>query len=139
MSTFSPSPQQQQYFDWITQSTGSAILSAVMLKAGVYGVLRVAALLPPVPHLGAAVMGLGALTALAGVGGAQARRDGQVHQRVHGERHHQHGSLESLDPRRQRRPARCSTRTAAPASGSHSRSRSRRRRRTPRGRTTASR
>ena len=29
MSTFSPSPQQQQYFDWITQSTGSAILSAV--------------------------------------------------------------------------------------------------------------
>jgi hydrogenase-4 component B len=53
----------------------SAILSAVMLKAGVYGVLRVAALLPPVPHLGAAVMGLGALAALAGVGGALCQRD----------------------------------------------------------------
>jgi hydrogenase-4 component B len=53
----------------------SAILSAVMLKAGVYGVLRVGSLLPPVPHLGAAVMGLGALTALGGVAGALAQRD----------------------------------------------------------------
>jgi formate hydrogenlyase subunit 3/multisubunit Na+/H+ antiporter MnhD subunit len=53
----------------------SAILSAVMLKAGVYGVLRVSGLLPPVPHLGAAVMGIGAVTALGGVGCALAQRD----------------------------------------------------------------
>jgi hydrogenase-4 component B len=53
----------------------SAILSAVMLKAGVYGVLRVSGLLPPVPHLGAAVMALGAATALYGVGCALAQRD----------------------------------------------------------------
>jgi len=53
----------------------SAILSAVMLKAGVYGVLRVSGLLPPVPHLGGAVLALGALTALHGVGCALAQRD----------------------------------------------------------------
>jgi len=53
----------------------SAILSAVMLKAGVYGVLRVSGLLPPVPHLGTAVLAVGALTALSGVGCALAQRD----------------------------------------------------------------
>jgi len=53
----------------------SAILSAVMLKAGVYGVLRVSGLLPPVPHLGTAVLAVGALTALCGVGCALAQRD----------------------------------------------------------------
>ncbi len=53
----------------------SAILSAVMLKAGVYGVLRVSGLLPPVPHLGGAVLAAGALTALCGVGCALAQRD----------------------------------------------------------------
>ena len=53
----------------------SAILSAVMLKAGVYGVLRVSGLLPPVPHLGGAVLAFGALTALTGVGFALAQRD----------------------------------------------------------------
>jgi hydrogenase-4 component B len=53
----------------------SAILSAVMLKAGVYGFLRIEGLLPPVPHLGGAVLALGALTALGGVGGALAQRD----------------------------------------------------------------
>ena len=53
----------------------SALLSAVMLKAGVYGVLRVSGLLPPVPYLGGAVLALGALTALFGVGCALAQRD----------------------------------------------------------------
>ena len=53
----------------------SAILSAVMLKAGVYGVLRVSGLLPPVPHLGGVVLALGAFTALYGVGCALAQRD----------------------------------------------------------------
>jgi formate hydrogenlyase subunit 3/multisubunit Na+/H+ antiporter MnhD subunit len=53
----------------------SAILSAVMLKAGVYGVLRIAGLLPPVPHLGGAVLALGAATALFGAGCALAQRD----------------------------------------------------------------
>ena len=53
----------------------SAILSAVMLKAGVYGVLRLSTLLPPLPHLGAALMALGAATALAGVASALAQRD----------------------------------------------------------------
>ncbi len=53
----------------------SAILSAVMLKTGVYGILRISSLLPPVPHLGGLVMGLGVLTALFGVGCALAQRD----------------------------------------------------------------
>lgn len=53
----------------------SAILSAVMLKAGVYGVLRISGLLPPVAHLGPAVLALGGLTALYGVGCALAQRD----------------------------------------------------------------
>jgi len=53
----------------------SAILSAVMLKAGVYGVLRISGLLPPVPHLGGAVLALGAATALYGAGCALAQRD----------------------------------------------------------------
>lgn len=53
----------------------SAILSAVMLKAGVYGALRVSGLLPPVPHLGGAVLALGAATALFGAGCALAQRD----------------------------------------------------------------
>ena len=53
----------------------SAILSAVMLKAGVYGVLRVSGLLPPVAHLGGVVLALGAATALYGVGCALAQRD----------------------------------------------------------------
>ena len=53
----------------------SALLSAVMLKTGVYGVLRLSTLLPPVPHLGGAVMVAGALTALAGVASALAQRD----------------------------------------------------------------
>jgi formate hydrogenlyase subunit 3/multisubunit Na+/H+ antiporter MnhD subunit len=58
-----------------TPSNGSALLSAVMLKAGVYGFLRVASLLPPVPHLGGAVMAAGGVTALYGVGCALAQRD----------------------------------------------------------------
>jgi len=58
-----------------TPSHGSALLSAVMLKAGVYGVLRISSLLPPVPHLGGAVLAAGAATALYGVGCALAQRD----------------------------------------------------------------
>ena len=53
----------------------SAILSAVMLKTGVYGILRISSLLPPVPHLGGLLMGLGVITALFGVGCALAQRD----------------------------------------------------------------
>jgi hydrogenase-4 component B len=53
----------------------SAILSAVMLKAGVYGVLRIGGLLPPVPYLGGSVLALGAATALFGAGCALAQRD----------------------------------------------------------------
>ena len=53
----------------------SAILSAVMLKAGVYGILRVSTLLPPVAHLGGCLMTLGAVTALYGAGCALAQRD----------------------------------------------------------------
>ncbi len=53
----------------------SAILSAVMLKTGVYGILRISSLLPPVPHLGGLMMGLGVITALFGVGCALAQRD----------------------------------------------------------------
>ena len=53
----------------------SAFLSAVMLKAGVYGILRVSTLVPPVAHLGGGLMALGALTALYGAGCALAQRD----------------------------------------------------------------
>jgi formate hydrogenlyase subunit 3/multisubunit Na+/H+ antiporter MnhD subunit len=56
-------------------SHASAILSAVMLKAGVYGVLRISGLLPPVPWLGQGVLALGAATALAGAAWALAQRD----------------------------------------------------------------
>ncbi len=58
-----------------TPSHGSALLSAVMLKAGVYGFLRISCLLPPVEHLGGAVLAAGAATALYGVGCALAQRD----------------------------------------------------------------
>ena len=54
----------------------SAILSAVMLKAGVYGILRVTSLLPTLPgSLGGLLLALGAATALYGVGYALAQRD----------------------------------------------------------------
>ena len=53
----------------------SAILSAVMLKTGVYGLLRISGLLPPVPHFGGVLMAIGAITALFGVGCALAQRD----------------------------------------------------------------
>ncbi len=54
----------------------SAILSAVMLKAGVYGLLRVSGLLPAIPRgLGGSLLALGALTAVYGVGNALAQRD----------------------------------------------------------------
>jgi len=53
----------------------SALLSAVMLKAGIYGILRVSTLVPPVAHLGGGLMALGALTALYGAGCALAQRD----------------------------------------------------------------
>jgi hydrogenase-4 component B len=58
-----------------TPSNGSALLSAVMLKAGVYGFLRVSSLLPPVDHLGGVIMAVGGATALYGVGCALAQRD----------------------------------------------------------------
>ena len=53
----------------------SAILSAVMLKAGIYGILRVSTLVPPVAHLGGCLMALGGATALYGAGCALAQRD----------------------------------------------------------------
>jgi formate hydrogenlyase subunit 3/multisubunit Na+/H+ antiporter MnhD subunit len=54
----------------------SAILSAVMLKTGIYGILRVSTLLPDVPRgVGGTLLALGALTALYGVGNALAQRD----------------------------------------------------------------
>lgn len=53
----------------------SAVLSAVMLKTGIYGILRVSSLLPPVAHLGGILMTLGGLTALYGVACALAQRD----------------------------------------------------------------
>lgn len=54
----------------------SAILSAVMLKTGIYGILRVSSLLPDIPRgVGGALLALGALTALYGVGNALAQRD----------------------------------------------------------------
>ncbi|WP_243324132.1 proton-conducting transporter membrane subunit [Geothrix sp. SG200] len=54
----------------------SAILSAVMLKTGIYGILRVSSLLPDIPRgVGGMLLALGALTALYGVGNALAQRD----------------------------------------------------------------
>jgi len=54
----------------------SAILSAVMLKTGIYGLLRVSSLLPGIPRgVGGTLLALGALTALYGVGNALAQRD----------------------------------------------------------------
>ncbi|GLH74400.1 hydrogenase [Geothrix limicola] len=54
----------------------SAILSSVMLKTGVYGVLRVSSLLPTVPAwLGGALLALGGLSAVYGVWNALAQRD----------------------------------------------------------------
>ncbi|HEX9082170.1 MAG TPA: proton-conducting transporter membrane subunit [Holophagaceae bacterium] len=57
-------------------SHASALLSAVMLKAGVYGLMRVSGLLPTIPRgFGGGLLALGALTALWGVGNALAQRD----------------------------------------------------------------
>src|SRR5512133_516706 len=54
----------------------SAILSAVMLKTGIYGLLPVSSLLPAIPRgVGGTLLALGALTALYGVGNALAQRD----------------------------------------------------------------
>ncbi|HEX9008935.1 MAG TPA: proton-conducting transporter membrane subunit [Holophagaceae bacterium] len=54
----------------------SAILSGVMLKTGIYGLLRVSGLLPSVPRgVGGALLALGSLTAVYGVGNALAQRD----------------------------------------------------------------
>lgn len=54
----------------------SALLSAVMLKTGIYGLLRVSSLLPAIPRgVGGTLLALGALTAVFGVGNALAQRD----------------------------------------------------------------
>jgi hydrogenase-4 component B len=54
----------------------SAILSSVMLKMGIYGILRISSLLPSIPSgFGAALLFLGALSAVYGVGNALAQRD----------------------------------------------------------------
>jgi hydrogenase-4 component B len=54
----------------------SAILSAVMLKTGIYGLLRLSTLLPDIPvGVGGALLALGAFTALYGVGNALSQRD----------------------------------------------------------------
>jgi len=54
----------------------SAILSAVMLKTGIYGILRISGLLPSIPRgFGAALLALGALTAVYGVGNAMVQKD----------------------------------------------------------------
>lgn len=54
----------------------SAMLSAVMLKTAIYGLLRVSSLLPEIPRgIGGAVLALGALTAVYGIGNALAQRD----------------------------------------------------------------
>jgi hydrogenase-4 component B len=54
----------------------SAILSAVMLKTGIYGLLRISSLLPAVPSwLGGALLALGGLSAVYGVWNALAQRD----------------------------------------------------------------
>ncbi len=54
----------------------SAVLSSVMLKMGIYGILRISGLLPSIPRgFGAALLALGALSAVYGVGNALAQRD----------------------------------------------------------------
>jgi hydrogenase-4 component B len=54
----------------------SAILSAVMLKTGIYGILRISSLFPAIPQgFGAALLALGALSAVYGVGNALAQKD----------------------------------------------------------------
>lgn len=54
----------------------SAILSGVMLKTGIYGILRISTLIPTTPaFLGGLVLTLGALTALYGVINALAQKD----------------------------------------------------------------
>jgi hydrogenase-4 component B len=54
----------------------SAILSSVMLKTGIYGILRVSGLFPAIPWgFGSALLALGALTAVYGVGNALAQKD----------------------------------------------------------------
>lgn len=54
----------------------SAILSSVMLKTGIYGILRISGLLPSIPHgFGSALVALGALSAVYGVGCALSQRD----------------------------------------------------------------
>jgi len=54
----------------------SAILSGVMLKTGIYGILRISGLLPSIPQgFGSALLALGALSAVYGVGNALAQRD----------------------------------------------------------------
>lgn len=54
----------------------SAMLSAVMLKTGIYGILRISGLLPAIPRgVGSALLALGALTAVYGVGNALMQRD----------------------------------------------------------------
>ena len=57
-------------------SHASAILSAVMLKAGIYGILRMSSLLPEVPvWMGGGLLALGAVSAVYGVWNALAQRD----------------------------------------------------------------
>lgn len=54
----------------------SAILSAVMLKTGIYGLLRITSLFPVIPQgFGVALLALGALSAVYGVGNALAQKD----------------------------------------------------------------
>ena len=54
----------------------SAILSAVLLKTGIYGILRISGLMPVVPpFLGGFLLVLGAITAVYGVGNALAQSD----------------------------------------------------------------
>jgi formate hydrogenlyase subunit 3/multisubunit Na+/H+ antiporter MnhD subunit len=54
----------------------SAVLSGVMIKMGAYGVLRTVSLLPPLPAAcGAAVLALGALSALLGIAASLGQSD----------------------------------------------------------------
>jgi formate hydrogenlyase subunit 3/multisubunit Na+/H+ antiporter MnhD subunit len=54
----------------------SALLSSVMLKMGIYGILRISGLLPSIPSgFGSALVLLGALSAVYGVGNALAQSD----------------------------------------------------------------
>jgi formate hydrogenlyase subunit 3/multisubunit Na+/H+ antiporter MnhD subunit len=54
----------------------SALLSGVMLKTGIYGILRISGLLPSIPSgFGAALLLVGAFSAVYGVGNALAQRD----------------------------------------------------------------